>query len=68
MKIDIKSVLIGALLVISIMLVIGLTPVRVKLDLHSHNQVGRYVPVYKENIGVVLIIDTTTGQRRGPGL
>ena len=22
----------------------------------------------KENIGVVLIIDTTTGQRRGPGL
>ena len=54
MNIDIKSVLIGALLVICIMLVMGLTPVR--------NEVGKYVPVYKGNVQSVLIIDTTTGR------
>ena len=54
MKLDIKSVLIGALLVICIMLVMGLTPVR--------NEVGKYVPVYKGNVQSVLIIDTTTGR------
>ena len=54
MKLDIKSVLIGALLVSCILLVMGLTPVR--------NEVGKYVPVYKGNVQSVLIIDTTTGR------
>jgi hypothetical protein len=55
MKLEIKSVLIGVLLGINIMLLMGSAPV-------DNERNGKYAPVYHEKKGKIIIVDTTNGR------
>ena len=57
MKLDIKSVLIGVLLGINIMLLMGSAPAPTTAE-------GKYIAVYHPDLGDIIIIDSTTGQYR----
>ncbi len=52
MKVEIKSVLIGVLLGINIMLLMGSAPVNSERN-------GKYTAVYHEKKGKIVIVDTT---------
>ena len=54
MKLEIKSVLIGVLLGINIMLLMGSAPAK--------KEVGRYMAVYNSEMNRIAIIDTTDGR------
>ena len=56
MKVDIKSVLIGVLLGINIMLLMGSAPAQT-----GDYNIGKYVPVYDYDDKEIKLINTTNG-------